>query len=182
VRARPGHAGHAPLLMRPGLAARAGQVDGAAESGAAERLLGERERNGPDEPPRGPEPREPCCEGDWREPAWWLCRGASPKPETTSPASLDASRGVTEVVPTLELLLHRLVRRVAWAGDGRAGTMRLELGAGELEGSTVVVHAEGRELHVEVELGPGLDPQAWRARIAERLNASGLHVRELEVR
>jgi hypothetical protein len=94
---------------------------------------------------------------------------------------VDPSRATT-VVPTLEALLHRLVRRVAWAGDGRAGTMRLELGAGELEGTTVVVHAVGREIRVEVDLSPGVDPQTWRARIAERLSASGLEVHDLEVR
>ena len=142
----------------------------------------ESERDGPGALPRDGEPRVPSSDWDWREPACWLFHAACPRPETTSPASLDAARAAVEVVPTLELLLHRLVRRVAWAGDGRAGTMRLELGAGELEGTTVVVHADGRELRVEVELSPGLDQRAWRARIAERLNASGLHVRELDVR
>jgi hypothetical protein len=140
-----------------------------------------RDRDRLDEQPCGSGPNAWSSDWDGREPASWLFHSAPLRPESTRPGPQDASHAATVVVPTLELLLNRLVRRVAWAGDGRAGTMRLELGAGELEGSTVVVHADGGELRVEVDLSPGVDPQAWRARIAERFNASGLHVRELDV-
>lgn len=135
-----------------------------------------REHNPADESAPPPSP----CGGDWRDPACFLA--ALRTTDAPHPASVEASRGLTAHLPALDMLLQRLVRRVAWAGDGRAGTVRLELGAGELEGTTVVVHAEGGEVSVDVELSPGLDTQTWHRRIGDRLSASGLLVRELVVR
>ncbi|MBN1606572.1 MAG: hypothetical protein JW940_08050, partial [Polyangiaceae bacterium] len=175
-------AAHAPPLGEAGRASRVFQLESPVGRVVFEEATERRDRNGSEESPFAGEPRDPSVDWDRSEPACWLFHSHSPKPESTRPAGLDASCTTTVVVPTLELLLHRLVRRVAWAGDGRAGTMRLELGAGELEGTTVLVHADGREISVEVELSPGADQQAWRVRIAERLKASGLLVRELEVR
>lgn len=86
------------------------------------------------------------------------------------------------VPPELEQLLTRLVRRAAWGGDGRKGSARLELGAGPLEGATLLVHAEAGELTIDLELPPGASADEWRSRLAARLEARGLSVRELNVR
>jgi hypothetical protein len=82
---------------------------------------------------------------------------------------------------SLEQLLPKLVRRVAWSGDARAGTVRLELGAGALEGATLTIHAESGALRINLELPEGVDAAEWRRRIGGRLGARGLQVAELEV-
>lgn len=97
-------------------------------------------------------------------------------PEPAAPPPANAS------LPELEQLLQRLVRRAAWGGDGRRGSARLEIGAGPLEGATLLVQAEGGEVSVDLELPPGADAEPWRARLRERLEARGLSVRELSVR
>ena len=75
---------------------------------------------------------------------------------------------------SLELLLPALVRRIAWSGDARRGVVRMELGAGELAGGVLVVHANGSELCVHLSTPPGADPAAWRARLSKCLTARGL--------
>ncbi|MEB2313798.1 MAG: hypothetical protein OZ928_18285 [Polyangiaceae bacterium] len=85
-------------------------------------------------------------------------------------------------LPAVEELVQRLVRRVAWGGDGRRGTARVELGAGELAGATITVESSGRELHVEVELPPGVEAEPWRERLSARLRARGFELATLEVR
>jgi hypothetical protein len=82
---------------------------------------------------------------------------------------------------SLEHVLSRLVRRIAWSGDGHAGSARIEFGAGALEGATLTLHAAGGELHVNLDLPPGVDSAAWKDRIARRLSARGLQVSSLEV-
>jgi hypothetical protein len=82
---------------------------------------------------------------------------------------------------SLEHVLSRLVRRIAWSGDGQAGSARIEFGAGALEGATLTLHAVGGELHVNLDLPPGVDSAAWKDRIARRLSARGLQVSSLEV-
>jgi len=79
-------------------------------------------------------------------------------------------------------LVMRLVRRVAWGGDGRRATVRLELGAGGLTGATLVVTAIERTVSVELELPPGVPPEPWQKRISERLTARGLELDEVIVR
>jgi len=59
--------------------------------------------------------------------------------------------------------------------------VRLEFGAGELQGATLLLSARGRELSVEVQLPVGVPPAVWRQRISETLARQGLDVRELEV-
>ncbi len=74
---------------------------------------------------------------------------------------------------SLEELVPELVRRIAWAGDGKRGTVRLELGAGGYAGASVLVHADGRR--VRVELG-GLPEHALaplRDRLSTRLLGRG---------
>lgn len=100
--------------------------------------------------------------------------GASPA-TTASPAQVEA-----RVQSSLEDLLPALVRRVAWTGDGRRGTVRLELGAGELAGGTLLVQVEDGRVRVRLSAPPGVDVSAWRARIADRLEARGLVVDSVE--
>lgn len=95
------------------------------------------------------------------------------------PASFPAAPPTTHAEPTaraarsLEELVPELVRRIAWAGDGRRGTVRMELGAGSFAGASVLVHADdGR---VRIELG-GLPEHALgplRERLSARLQARG---------
>jgi len=99
-------------------------------------------------------------------------RGSTPVPEA-------AAR--PEVRVPLEHLMARLVRRIAWSGNARTGSARLELGAGELEGATLTIHADDGVVRVALELPPGVDRAAWKERISGRLGARGLQVEEVEV-
>jgi hypothetical protein len=92
-----------------------------------------------------------------------------------SPAQVEA-----RVRSSLEDLLPALVRRVAWSGDGRRGTVRLELGAGELAGGTLLVHVDEGRVRVKLSAPPGVDVGAWRGRILDRLEARGLAVDSIE--
>lgn len=96
----------------------------------------------------------------------------------------EASPGVaveTHAKASLEDLLPALVRRVAWSGDGRRGTMRLEIGAGALRGATLVVHAEGGRVRVQLDAPGGLDADEWRERITRRLARRGIEAEDVEV-
>jgi hypothetical protein len=74
----------------------------------------------------------------------------------------------------LQNLITGLARRVAWGGDRRKGSARIELSVGPLAGATLIVHAEQRTVTVELELAPGSSLTAdWQQRILERLNARG---------
>lgn len=77
---------------------------------------------------------------------------------------------------SLEELLPELVRRVAWAGDGKRGSVRLELGAGAYAGASVIVHADGGRVRVELGGLPDATLAPLRARIGERLRGHGLDV------
>jgi hypothetical protein len=101
----------------------------------------------------------------------------------TAPAMLEPAPGTTAALtPDFERMLARLVRRVAFGGDGRRGSARIEIGAGELAGATIVVHADEREVRVEVDLPPGMAADGWHRRLERRLLARGLAIRELVVR
>jgi hypothetical protein len=100
--------------------------------------------------------------------------GASPS-APASPAQIEA-----RVRSSVEDLLPALVRRVAWSGDGRRGTVRLELGAGELAGGTLLVHVDDGRVRVRLSAPPGVDVGAWRERILGRLEARGLTVDSVE--
>jgi len=73
----------------------------------------------------------------------------------------------------LQNLLTGLARRVAWGGDRRKGSARIELSEGALAGATLVVHTEQRSVYVELELPSGVAALRWQERIAERLEARG---------
>jgi hypothetical protein len=81
---------------------------------------------------------------------------------------------------SLEELLPALVRKVAWSGDGRKGTVRLELGAGEMAGAEVVVESDAGRVRVQLRAPAGVDAEAWRKRVQGRLVARGLEVEGVE--
>jgi len=81
---------------------------------------------------------------------------------------------------SLEDLLPALVRRVAWSGDGRRGTVRLELGSGALAGAELVVHADEGHVRVQLRAPAGVDLGPLRERIAVRLAARGVTLDEVE--
>lgn len=74
---------------------------------------------------------------------------------------------------SMEELLPQLVRRIAWSGDRRRGSVQLELGAGPHAGTVVTVHADDGRVRVELD-GPGA--AELRARIRARLEGHGLDV------
>jgi hypothetical protein len=81
---------------------------------------------------------------------------------------------------SLEDLLPALVRRVAWSGDGRRGTVRLELGSGALSGAELIVHADDGRVRVQLRAPAGVDLAPLRERIAARLAARGLRLDDVE--
>lgn len=83
--------------------------------------------------------------------------------------------------PELDQLLRDLVRRAAWGGDRRRGTARIELGAGELAGATLLVEADANDLRIDLELPAGVPAEPWRQRLAARLSERGFAVCELNV-
>ncbi len=102
--------------------------------------------------------------------------------QATPPPPLEASPSApAEAAPraplSMEDLLPQLVRRIAWAGDRRRGTVHMELGAGRHAGSTVTVHADDGRIRVEVQ---GADADDLRARIHERLERKGIDVESVK--
>jgi hypothetical protein len=59
--------------------------------------------------------------------------------------------------------------------------MRLELGAGELAGGTLLVHADAGRVRVHLEVPTGVDAAGWQRRIRERLEARDIPTDEVEV-
>jgi len=97
------------------------------------------------------------------------------------PVPLPISAAQAPVRTSVEDLLPGLVRRVAWSGDGRRGTIRLEIGAGALEGATLLVQTDDQRVSIHLNAPSGVDVHEWRARIGRRLAAKGLSVDLLEV-
>jgi hypothetical protein len=151
------------------LSVRVGERDGQDRGGGSQD--GEREPNGP------------LDDASWSEAAVDPIYRALAQTGPRLPAAIEAATPAANAVliPELEMLLSRLVKRAAWGGDGRKGTARLELGAGPLEGATLLVHAEDGELSIDLELPPGAATEEWRDRLLARLAARGLTVRELTV-
>jgi len=90
-----------------------------------------------------------------------------------------ADTPATAARTSLEELLPALVRRVAWSGDGRKGTVRLELGAGRMAGAEVVVESDHGRVRVQLKAPAGVDGEAWRRRVEGRLAARGLDVEDV---
>jgi hypothetical protein len=102
---------------------------------------------------------------------------ASLAPPVTSPLSTPPAKANAPLrARTLEELLPALVRRIAWAGDKHKGTAHFELGAGAFAGTTVVVHAEGGRVRVELHGTEGPELDRLRARLDGRLRGHGLDV------
>lgn len=102
----------------------------------------------------------------------------------TQAASAPPTAEATEMVraqASLEDLIPALVRRVQWGGDGRKGTVRMELGAGELAGGTLQVSADHGHVRVQLDVPPGVDAAAWQARITARLAAQNIAADQIEV-
>jgi hypothetical protein len=103
--------------------------------------------------------------------------GAGATPEASaSPPGVAAAGAAIDATLAAEVL-----KRVAWGGDRRRGVARLELG-GDLAGTVVVVHGEGREVTLELTLPAGRSAGELPERLAARLRARGLVVRDLVVR
>jgi hypothetical protein len=82
---------------------------------------------------------------------------------------------------SLQELMPALVKKVAWSGDGTRGAVRLELGAGSLAGSTLLVHADGKRVRVQLDAPAGTNAAEWQREIRSRLEARGLTVDDVEV-
>jgi hypothetical protein len=100
-------------------------------------------------------------------------------PFPISPA--DAAAPTMRAAASLEDLIPTLVRRVAWSGDRQRGTVRLELGAGELAGATLLVHAEAGRVRVHMDVPAGVDAGQWQRRIRDRLASKGVPMDAVEV-
>jgi hypothetical protein len=76
----------------------------------------------------------------------------------------------------LEALAHAYVRRVAWgiSRDGRCATARIEIGAGPLQGSSIVICADLRDVRVVFHTPPGVDLEVLKNRLSRRLASRGL--------
>jgi len=91
-----------------------------------------------------------------------------------SPAPPISTAERAQAAVSLEQLLPALVRRIAWSGDGKRGTARLEIGAGELAGATLLVSADAGRVGVYLDVPPGVDPSVWQARIRRRLQSRSI--------
>jgi hypothetical protein len=100
--------------------------------------------------------------------------GSRAPPLPDAPVQATARASLEEVLPAL-------VRRIAWSGDGKRGTLRLEFGQGALAGGTLLVQAEDGRVRVELQAPPGTDTSAWKGRIASRLANRGVQLDELVV-
>jgi hypothetical protein len=94
--------------------------------------------------------------------------------ETPGPQPTPSGQALRE---DLQHLINGLARRVAWGGDRRKGSARIELCEGPLAGGTLIVHAEQRSVCVELELPAGGGSAGdWQQRILERLEERGFSV------
>ncbi len=78
--------------------------------------------------------------------------------------------------------LAELIQSIAWGGDRRRGTARIELGAGRLAGTALVVAVDDAGLRLQVEAPSGVDSEALVERIRERLAARGQSLDEVSIR
>lgn len=94
---------------------------------------------------------------------------AAPAPPPQAPA------------PPLELLVDRFVKRFAMSGDRHRGTAHLTVGAGELAGGSVTLHAEHGAVTIVVDAPPGADGSSLGERLRQRMKARGVEA-TVEVR
>lgn len=93
-------------------------------------------------------------------------------PPTLPLASPPPDLPVARAMRSLEDLLPGMVRRIAWTGDARRGSVRLELGQGAYAGAVVLVHADAGSLRLEVSGRD--DADALQTMLASRLQRRGL--------
>jgi hypothetical protein len=85
----------------------------------------------------------------------------------------------TRARASLEDVLPQVVKKIAWSGDARRGAVRLELGAGALAGSTLLIEADDGKIRVRMDAPPGVDAAAWRERILDRFAKKKLDVESI---
>jgi hypothetical protein len=86
--------------------------------------------------------------------------------------------GAVPIHEELQQLVSGLARKVAWGGDRRKGSARIELSEGPLAGATLIVHTEQRSVTVELELPAGAGAaDDLRQRILGRLEERGFAAR-----
>lgn len=78
--------------------------------------------------------------------------------------------------------VEELVRRIAWGGDRSSGTARIEFGAGRYRGGIILVHADGRDVTIELELPNGADAAELGERLRVRLEEKGINLTGLRAR
>lgn len=105
-----------------------------------------------------------------------LSAGAPAEGGAAPPDAVSASSHVS-----VEQLFEHVVRRIAWSGDGRRGSARIELGSGALAGAVILVHADRGEVHVAVQLPAGADAAGWRARFQRRMTGDRVQIASLSV-
>ena len=88
---------------------------------------------------------------------------------------------VVRAQASMEDLLPAMVRRVQWGGDGRKGTVRMEISAGALAGSTLLISADAGRVSVRLDVPPGVDAAGWKDRIQGRLAVKHIPTDEIEV-
>lgn len=145
-------------------------------------------------PPGEPGTRRPSAgRGDDHEPERDLPERIEPFELALAPLAPDRATTAPRVAPAapappvapvadLEALVPKLVRRLAWGGDGRRGAARIEVGAGALGGSTITVQVDGEEVAIDLDLAPGIDAAPVEARLRDRLSRRGVRLGSLTVR
>jgi len=96
-----------------------------------------------------------------------------------SPPAVNAAQEVPRVPPeqvaALQQLAERWLRRIAWGGDARRKTVRLEVGEGPLAGTVLQLSSTDGALHLEVKLASGTQTD-WAAHLERELGQRGLSV------
>lgn len=81
--------------------------------------------------------------------------GQMAPPQVQPSAATAAPAAEAEVAPrarvSMEELLPALVKRIAWAGDKKRGSVQMELGAGPHAGTVVTIHADEGKVRVELQ-------------------------------
>jgi hypothetical protein len=111
---------------------------------------------------------------DWSSSNVVIAQPITPTAQNAAPPELVRAQ------TSLEDLIPELVRRVQWTGDGRKGTVRMEL-AGAMAGSTLLVSADAGRVRVHLDVPVGVDASGWQERITQRLAARNIPTDEVEV-
>lgn len=114
-----------------------------------------------------------------------LAREPAPAPAFAHALASASAPAEVRAATSLEELLPALVRTVAWNADGRRGIVHLELGAGSLSGTRLVIEADAGRVRVTIaapaSVRASVNLSGWRERIAARLAARGLDIGSVDV-